>query len=283
MSKSAFRALPNNHQYVYQTAAPKDPNTEFRIRYGICMPRPCCGRRLNALGQRLAARSARGRGLLACALRRGSNERVGCRRAIVLSAMFSLGTLTCAILSGCTGNGAAGAKGSATSPPRSPAGSPQVLGPPGSVGNPLVLSCDAESWPGPPLAFHPRLADLVIGPLVIVNGKMASRLTAAEYGYRSYGHGGRAYKMAMVLTTDSTVTVTIAPSARGHVVIDIPSTRGGVTSATYHACARPGGFFAQGLAFTHPPARGCVPLDVKIDNRPAVRHVTLSLFAGLCA
>lgn len=207
----------------------------------------------------------------------------------MLSAMFSLATLTCAtltcaILAGCTSNGAPNAKGTATSPPpRSPASRLHVIGPSGSVGNPLVLSCGAESWPEPPVAFHPRPADLVIGPLVIVNGKMASRLTSAQYGYRSYGHGGRAYKMAMVLTTGSTVTVTIAPSARGHVVIDIPSTRGGVTSATYHGCARPGGFFAQGFAFTHPPARGCVPLEVKIDNRPPVRHVTLSLFAGRCA
>lgn len=88
--------------------------------------------------------------------------------------------------------------------------------------------------------------------------------------------------MAMVLTTGSTVTVTIGPSARSQVVIDIPSKTQGVISATYHSCARPGGFFAQGFAFTHPPVRGCVPLDVTIGNRPPARHITLSLFAGLC-
>ena len=200
----------------------------------------------------------------------------------MLSAVFSLATMTCAVLAGCTGSGGPDANGTASpSLPRSPVSSPHDAGPPGSAGNPLVLSCDAESWPVPPVAFRPRPADLVVGPLAIVDGTMVSTLTPAGYGYRSYGRGGRSYKMAMVLTPDSTATVTIAPPARGHVVIDIPSTQG-VTSATYHSCARPGGFFAQGSAFTHPPARGCVPLDVTIDNRPPVRHITLSLFARLC-
>jgi hypothetical protein len=85
----------------------------------------------------------------------------------------------------------------------------------------------------------------------------------------------------------STVTVTIAPPARGHAVIDNPSAQsrglGGMTSITYHSCPHAQGFFAQGFAFTHPPTRGCVPLDVTIDNRPPVHHVTLSLFAGPCA
>jgi hypothetical protein len=57
----------------------------------------------------------------------------------------------------------------------------------------------------------------------------------------------------------------------------------GVTSATYHACRKPGGFFAQGLAFIRPPFRGCVPLDVTIGGQARARHLTLSLFARSCA
>ena len=79
----------------------------------------------------------------------------------------------------------------------------------------------------------------------------------------------------------ATVTVTIGASARGHVVI--ATAPGGVTSATYHACRKPGGFFAQGFAFTRPPFRGCVPLDVTIGGQARARHLTLSLFARSCA
>ena len=78
--------------------------------------------------------------------------------------------------------------------------------------------------------------------------------------------------MGLVVTIGSTATVTIAPAARGHVVIDNPAARnlglGGVTSSTYDSCPHAQGFFAQGFAFTHRPTRGCVPLDVTIDNRP---------------
>jgi hypothetical protein len=97
---------------------------------------------------------------------------------------------------------------------------------------------------------------------------------------------GRSYKLALVVTMGSAATMTIAPPARGHVVIDNPSAQnrglGGVTSITYHSCLHKQGFFAQGFAFTYRPARGCVPLDVTINNRPPVHHVTLSLFAGSC-
>ena len=57
----------------------------------------------------------------------------------------------------------------------------------------------------------------------------------------------------------------------------------GVTSATYHACRKAGGFFAQGFAFTRPPFRGCVPLDVTIGGLARARHLTLPLFARSCA
>jgi hypothetical protein len=190
-------------------------------------------------------------------------------------------TLICAILAACTASSAPGAhRTTIASASRSPASSPRVFGPPGSAGNPLVLSCDAESWPAPPASFHPRPADLVIGPLIIFSAKLASTLTPAEYGYSSYGRGGRFYKMALAVTRGATATVTIAPPARGHVVITPAG--GGVTSATYHSCAQPGGFFAQGFAFTDRPYRGCVPLEVTIGNHPPVHHLTLSLFAGPC-
>jgi hypothetical protein len=63
------------------------------------------------------------------------------------------------------------------------------------------------------------------------------------------------------------------------VIVTAPA---GVTSATYHACLTAGGFFAQGFAFTRPPFRGCVPLDVTIGGQARARHLTLSLFARSC-
>src|SRR5215472_13140525 len=87
--------------------------------------------------------------------------------------------------------------------------------------------------------------------------------------------------MAVVVT--AAARVTIAPRARGQLVLAMGSL-GGVTSATYHSCAhRLNGFFAQGFAFTRRPFHGCVPLDVTIDNQTAVHRVTVSLLAGNCA
>lgn len=106
-------------------------------------------------------------------------------------------------------------------------------------------------------------------------------MTPAEYGYSSYGRGGRFYKVGVVVAMGATATVTIAPPVRGHAVIALPGAS--VTSVTYHSCTHEQGFYAQGFAFTQRPFRSCVPLDVTIGNRPPVHHVTLSLFAGSCA
>jgi hypothetical protein len=200
-------------------------------------------------------------------------------------------TLTCAILAGCTGASTPSAARPATAPPaQPPASSPHVTGQTGSPGNPLILSCAQEAFPGyadPPIPPRPQPGDLVIGPLFIVNGRVLATESPAQYGYASYGRNGRSYKIAVVVTMGSTVTVTIAAPARGHVVINNPYAYqlgiGGLTSATYRSCAHKQGFFAQGFAFPHGQARGCVPLDVTIGHQREVHHVTLSLFAGTCA
>lgn len=202
----------------------------------------------------------------------------------------ALATLTCAILAGCTAGGTSRAARPTTAPsPRPARSSPQATGRIGSPGNPLLLSCAQEAfpgYPGPPVPSHPRPEDLAIGSLYLANGRIVATQSPAQYGYAPYGRNGRSYKLALVVTMGSTATMTIAPPARGHVVIDNPSAQnrglGGVTSITYHSCPHKQGFFAQGFAFTHRPARGCVPLDVTINNRPPVHHVTLSLFAGSC-
>jgi hypothetical protein len=117
-------------------------------------------------------------------------------------------------------------------------------------------------------------------------GRALATYTPAQYGYSPFGRHSRFYKLALVVRPGATVTVTIGASARGHVLIAAPGAGqlgpGGVASATYHACRQAGGFFAQGLAFTGPPYRGCVPLDVTAGGQARVYHVTLPLFARSC-
>lgn len=200
---------------------------------------------------------------------------------------LTVATLTCASLGGCTG--ASTSSVARTAAPAQPqASSPHVSGPPGSPGNPLILSCDAEAWPeypDPPQSATPGLQDLAVGPMYFAGGLALATETPAQHGYAPFGSHGRFYKFGLVVRPGATVTVTIGTSARGHAVIALAMNGSdlGVTAATYHACRKAGGFYAQGFAFTHPPFRGCVPLDVTVGGQAQVRHVTLSLFAGSCA
>jgi hypothetical protein len=200
----------------------------------------------------------------------------------------ALAALTCAVLAGCTAGGtSSAARHTPSSSVRPAASGPQATGQIGSPGNPLLLSCAQEAVPGytdPPIPSRPQPGDLAIGPLFIASGKTLATQNPADHGYTSYGpHHGNSYKIPFVVLPGSTVTVTIGASARGQVVINNPySPVGGVAAATYHSCSRKTGFFAQGFAFTHGQSRGCVPLEVRIDHQPQVRHVTLSLFAGSC-
>jgi len=192
-----------------------------------------------------------------------------------------MATMTCASLAGCTATATPGAAHpAAPSPSRHLASSPRPTARPGSPGNPLLLSCGEESFPEPPVPQQPQPGDLAIGPLFIVNGKRLATASPAGYG----DHGS--YKIPIIVTMGSTVTVTIAAPARGQVMIDNPYAHlAGVSdlaAATYRSCSHIAGFFAQGFAFTHGQTRGCVPLDVRIGHQPQVHQVMLSLFAGSC-
>jgi hypothetical protein len=192
-----------------------------------------------------------------------------------------LAALACAVLMGCTATGTSGpaprALGSSAGPAAS---SPRPTGPIGSPGNPLLLSCANESFPGypdPPGSFQPQPGDLVIGPLIIVGGERLATASPAGYG----DHGS--YKIPIIVRPGSAVTMSIAAPARGRVVISNPySPVGGVAAASYQSCSQAAGFFAQGFAFTGGQTRGCVPLDVSSSGQSQARHVTLSLFAGSC-
>jgi hypothetical protein len=190
--------------------------------------------------------------------------------------------VACASLAGCTGTAApGGAQPPAPSSALRPASGPAPAARPGSPGNPLLLSCGEESFTSAPVPQQPQPGDLAIGPLVIVSGKRLA--TASPAGYGEHG----TYKTPIIVTMGSTVTLTIAASARGQVMIDNPYAHlAGVSdlaAATYRSCSHIAGFFAQGFAFTHGQTRGCVPLDVTIGRQPQVHHVTLSLFAGPCS
>jgi hypothetical protein len=188
--------------------------------------------------------------------------------------LFVAPVLACVTLAGCTGGGASsGAR--PTGPATSPAARPS--GPAGSPGNPQVFSCAEESFLAGSMPPMPEPGDLAVGPLVIISGKKLATADPADWGE----HGS--YKIPIMVTMGSTVTITIDPPARGHVVIDNPYAPHGVTAATYRPCRNVPGFFAQGFNFTNGRVRGCVPLEVRVGDQARVHRVTLSLFAGSCA
>ncbi len=174
--------------------------------------------------------------------------------------LFMAPILACVTLAGCSG-------GTASSAPTGPAGSP---------GNPRVFSCAEESFLAGSMPPMPEPGDLAVGPLVIISGKAVA--TGDPSGFGEHG----SYKIPFFVPRGLTVTVTIDPPARGHVVIDNPYARHGVTAATYRPCANVTGFYAQGFAFTDGQIRGCVPLEVRVGDQARVQRVTLSLFAGSC-
>ena len=186
------------------------------------------------------------------------------RRLLVMAPM-----LACVTLAGCSG-------GAALRAPHHTAPSTRPSGPAGSPGNPQVFSCAEESFPAGPEPKMPEPGDLAVGPLVIFDGKKVANADPAVWGQ----HGS--YKIGFFVPRGTTVTVTIDPPARGHVVIDAPYAHR-VTAATYRPCSQVTGFFAQGFAFTDGRIRGCVPLEVRVGGQARVRRVTLSLFAGSCA
>jgi hypothetical protein len=189
----------------------------------------------------------------------------------------AVATLACLLAAGCTASHGA-PRSVASAPAASPGSGARATALPGSPGNPLRLSCAQESFGGLPVPQRPGRGDLPLGRSSYIPG--GRWLATADPAGR--GEHGR-YKVPLVVTMGSTVTVTIAPPARGRVLIDNPySPARGVTSATYHSCARQPGFYAQGFVFTHGQARGCVPLDISGGHRARMTVITLSLFAGRC-
>ena len=183
--------------------------------------------------------------------------------------LFVAPILACMTLAGCTG-------GTASSAPHHAVPTTRPSGLAGSPGNPQVFSCAEESFLTGPVPKRPEPGDLTVGPLVIIDGKKVANADPAGWG----DHGS--YKIPFFVPRGTTVTVTIDPPARGHVVIDTPYAHR-VTAATYRPCSQVTGFFAQGFAFTDGQVRGCVPLEVRVGGQARVQRVTLSLFAGCCA
>ena len=188
--------------------------------------------------------------------------------------LFIAPMLACVTLAGCTG-GAASSAARPTGPATAP--TTKLTEPAGSPGNPMVFSCGEESFTNDPVPQQPQPGDLAVGPLVIFNARQLATGNPSDWGE----HGS--YKIPIMVTMGSTVTVTINPPARGHVVIDNRYAPHGVTAATYRSCPDVTGFYAQGFAFTDGRIRGCVPLAVRVGGQARVQRVTLSLFAGSCA
>ena len=171
---------------------------------------------------------------------------------------------------------AAGCSSAATQQPNEQAHRAQAAGTPG---RPLMLSCTERSNAG---VVAPGPGDVVVGPLYIINAKQSVDPNGAG---SAPPHG---YKYPIAVAPGAVVTMMIAASARGHVVIGNPyGPPAGVAAASYRAC-QPGQqqgwtVFVQDFVFTDGRTRGCVPLTVRIGRAARIRHVTVSLYAGPCA
>lgn len=171
---------------------------------------------------------------------------------------------------------AAGCSSAATQQPTGRASPALAVGTPG---RPLMLSCGEKSVADP---VTPGPGDLVVGPLYFINAKQSVDPNGAGHAPQPW------FKYPIAVAPGATVTMMIAASARGHVVITNPyGPSPGVVAASYRACL-PGQeqgwtVFVQGFTFTDGRTRGCVPLIVRIGREARVRHVTVSLYAGPCA
>jgi hypothetical protein len=210
----------------------------------------------------------------------GGTSRIGHVRSQPLFLTLTLACLTCAMFAGCTVSSTPRAARPATAPPtQSLASGLHVTWPLGTPGRPLMLSCSEQSVAGP---VTPGPGDVVVGPLYILNARNSGDPSGAGSAPQ---HG---YKYPIAVAPGATVTMMIAASARGHVVIDNPyGPPAGVVAASYRAC-QPGQqqgwtVFVQGFTFTDGRTRGCVPLTVRIGRDARIRHVTVSLYAGPCA
>ena len=113
--------------------------------------------------------------------------------------------LACLTLAGCSGGAASSAARHVCQ--TRPRGRPGA----GNAG-----FCAEESFLAGPVPKMPEPGDLTVGPLVIIDGKKVANADPAGWG----DHGS--YKIPFFVPRGTTVTVTIDPPARGHVVIDTP-------------------------------------------------------------
>jgi hypothetical protein len=145
----------------------------------------------------------------------------------------------------------------------------------GTASMPRSVRCDE---PIGPADWQQSPDDVAAGPLRWPHLKQWATSNPAGYGY--HDSAGFHYKVGVELKAGSTVTVTVAPLARGQAGLEY-GLRWGYRPAqavTFHACpdadtAYVGGFFVK--------RNSCVPLDIQVGNARPVR-IVVSVFAGRC-
>lgn len=154
-----------------------------------------------------------------------------------------------------------------------------------------TVDCSQRSQARFPKAYD-RRHNFVVGPLSLVGGADAGRLSLDELGKQ-----GKAFKMPLLLRVGHTASVSIPGAARRLARLDyVPRTASGTafgelpTSMRFLACdsgkqagsdadGRPVTFWSGAVAFRRVPL--CVPLAIRIDGgRPSRRW--LSLAHGRC-
>lgn len=193
-------------------------------------------------------------------------------KGTVLRFAFLLTTgLAVVTLAGCTGT--APEQGSGTpSPPRA------RVTPSGNV----TVGCDLARPLGPD-SPSPGPDDLTIGPLVYPGLGHGYKVDVAP---EADADGTTMFKVGTRLPADSTVTVSIDPTARsfaGILTEQGPSV--GYSSVTYEGCpasVHPGRVFWVGGFTLAGKKSACVPLTVQVKGEPDPRHAMLAIDTGSC-
>ena len=158
---------------------------------------------------------------------------------------------------------------------------------------PMVARCADQSGAGFPNAYT-NPANLIVGPVAIVGGVGAGKLTAAVIEQDGRG----SWKMPVLVRAGHTATITIRPSGRRDARLAYSHAVGGPPTihnvpydeVTFVACneqrsqsssdGEPVTFWSGGFVYRTVPV--CVPLSIVIDRRAPVQR-SLSLADHSCS
>jgi len=152
-----------------------------------------------------------------------------------------------------------------------------------------TLTCAQRSMASFPRAYTDR-SNLVVGPLAFLGAGAALDPDSGRY------EGAWRWKLPVLVRAGHTVTIRVGAGGRRFArITHVPANGWDFTRAsereTFRACQRGfnSGSSADGRSVTFwsgglvaRRGRGCVPLEIRIDGKRAVRHRTVAIGDSVC-